>query len=147
MLKVARERNDPPDEPVALGFLHLRRCSSDPKLPPGEPVGFLRSLFTLTMNVFRYPIILGLAALLAAASTAHSQPRDPHIGYLYPSGGRQGDSFEITVGGQYLKDAKEIYLPGEGVRVFLEMMAGVDLPVGNPHPFNTTYRVTYAFDF
>lgn len=27
------------------------------------------------------------------------------------------------------------------------LMAGVDLPVGNPYPFNATYRVTYVFDF
>ncbi len=27
------------------------------------------------------------------------------------------------------------------------LMAGVDLPVGNPHQFNATYRITYVFDF
>lgn len=27
------------------------------------------------------------------------------------------------------------------------LMAGVDLPVSNPHSFNVTYRLTYVFDF
>ena len=27
------------------------------------------------------------------------------------------------------------------------LMAGVDLPLSNPHSFNATYRVTYVFDF
>ena len=27
------------------------------------------------------------------------------------------------------------------------LMAGVDLPIVNPYPFNVTYRVTYVFDF
>jgi hypothetical protein len=57
-------------------------------------------------------------ALALAAVTAWAQPagRDPHIGYVYPAGGRQGSTFRVTVGGQYLQGARAAYVSGEGVR-------------------------------
>ena len=62
--------------------------------------------------------ILFLAALLGFPATAWSQStvRSPHIGYLYPGGGRQGTSLWITAGGQYLRDPKKVFVTGEGVR-------------------------------
>jgi hypothetical protein len=38
--------------------------------------------------------------LLAFAFTARAQ-NAPHIGYVYPAGGRQGTTFQVTVGGQF----------------------------------------------
>jgi hypothetical protein len=39
---------------------------------------------------------------------------DPHIGYVYPAGGRQGTTFQVTVGGRYL-NATTVYFSGTGV--------------------------------
>jgi len=41
--------------------------------------------------------------------------RDPHIGYVYPAGGQQGTTFEVTIGGQYLDGASDVIVSGDGV--------------------------------
>jgi len=56
-----------------------------------------------------------LLGLLAFTSSALAQPSSPHIGYLYPAGGRQGAVFEVAVGGQYLNNATNAYISGPGV--------------------------------
>jgi hypothetical protein len=60
-----------------------------------------------------------LAALAVAvcAFAQQQQPVIPHIGYIYPAGGRQGASLEITIGGQNLTDANQVYITGTGVQV------------------------------
>ena len=60
-------------------------------------------------------LAIALAILCAAAQDAAAQ-RYPQIGYVYPAGGRQGASFEVTVGGQYLNGAEEVYVSGTGVQ-------------------------------
>ncbi len=40
----------------------------------------------------------------------------PHIGYVYPAGGRQGATFEVTVGGQFLDGVTNAYVSGAGVQ-------------------------------
>jgi hypothetical protein len=55
----------------------------------------------------------GLAAMLAAAAWAQ-QPA-PHTGYVYPAGGRQATSFQVTVGGQALVGASRALISGAGV--------------------------------
>ncbi len=66
------------------------------------------------------PLLL-IAFLLSViiASDAFAQPRgnNPHIAYAYPAGCQRGTACEIVVGGQHLKEAKEVYLAGEGVEV------------------------------
>ncbi len=64
------------------------------------------------------PCIATWLSVLVAASGALAQvaPREPHIGYLYPAGGRQGTSVEATVGGQYLDGVSEVIVSGEGVK-------------------------------
>lgn len=57
-----------------------------------------------------------LAASCVAAASAQQASREPHIGYLYPAGGKQGTTFEVTVGGQFLRGANSVYISGEGVR-------------------------------
>jgi len=42
--------------------------------------------------------------------------RHPAIGYVYPAGGQQGSSFEITVGGQYLSGITGVHVSGVGVQ-------------------------------
>lgn len=39
---------------------------------------------------------------------------EPHIGYVYPAGGRQGTTFEVTLGGRYL-NATGVTFAGTGV--------------------------------
>jgi hypothetical protein len=60
--------------------------------------------------------VLGLALFLAASVSALSQQNAPHIGFLYPAGGRQGDSFEVRVGGQFLDNIAGAYVTGENVQ-------------------------------
>ncbi len=56
-------------------------------------------------------------AFLTASFVAWSQTaqRTPHIGYLYPAGGRQGTTFQVIVGGQYLPGTTKVHITGEGV--------------------------------
>ena len=40
--------------------------------------------------------------------------RTPHIGYVYPAGGKQGETFQVTVGGQFLDGVNEAIVSGGG---------------------------------
>ena len=54
--------------------------------------------------------------LTICTATAYGQTsNDPHIGYLYPSSGRQGTTVTITVGGQYLRGVTNVYISGKGI--------------------------------
>ncbi len=69
---------------------------------------------------FRWKIVFCLSAFLLVAPNAWAQraplgPRDPHIGYVYPAGGQQGTTLEITVGGQFLDGASDVIVSGKGV--------------------------------
>jgi hypothetical protein len=55
-----------------------------------------------------------LAAILAATQIAMAQPT-PHAGYVYPAGGRQGTTFEVVVGGQFLDGVKSVVFSGAGL--------------------------------
>jgi hypothetical protein len=59
---------------------------------------------------------LPLLIVLAVAPNLWGQLRTPHIGYVYPAGGRQGDTFQIEISGQYLDGASNVYVSGSGVR-------------------------------
>jgi hypothetical protein len=52
----------------------------------------------------------------AFVSLAAAQQFSPHVGYVYPAGGKQGETFEITVGGQYLDGVNNAYITGAGVQ-------------------------------
>jgi len=69
----------------------------------------------------RSEFISTLLALAACAAVAWGAPakREPHIGYIFPGGGRQGSTFEVTVGGQFLKGVNYIHVTGQGVRASL----------------------------
>ncbi len=54
-------------------------------------------------------------ALCVATAWGQSNTREPHIGYLYPSGGQQGAVIQISAGGQYLNGANNVYISGQGV--------------------------------
>jgi hypothetical protein len=56
----------------------------------------------------------------------------PHIGYVYPAGGRPGTSFEVTVGGQYLKDTLMVHVSGGDVSAeVLNYTYEIDPKAGN----------------
>ncbi len=69
------------------------------------------------MSGFKKLSILGLAILLAAASSAYAQ--NQYIGYVYPAGGQQDSTFSIRLGGQGLLHASGLLVSGEGVEVRL----------------------------
>jgi len=70
------------------------------------------------MSVSRWPTLMGVAALLAIASGAEAQvaARGARIGYVYPAGGRQGTTFQVTLGGQFLDGAANVLVSGGGVQ-------------------------------
>jgi hypothetical protein len=59
---------------------------------------------------------LALSGLLLAASLGGAQ-RTPYGGYLYPAGGRQGTTFQATLGGQNLQGVSAALVTGQGVSV------------------------------
>lgn len=67
------------------------------------------------MSAARWQAARWLAVLLASAA-AQAQQGVPHIGYVYPAGARQGESVEVTVGGQSLDGVNAAYVSGAGVQ-------------------------------
>lgn len=61
--------------------------------------------------------IVALLLALAAGAAAQQAPRDPHIGYVYPAGGKQGTTFNVIVGGQFLDGVEQASLSGTGVKI------------------------------
>lgn len=72
-----------------------------------------------------------IAALTLYASNAWgaANEREPHIGYLYPAGGQQGSVFKVIVGGQFLKDANNVYVSGKGIHGSVEQYVGKVKPL------------------
>lgn len=58
-------------------------------------------------------LIVTVLGVWAAAAWAQGVP---HVGYVYPAGGRQGTTLSIVVGGQQLRGVNGVYVSGEGVR-------------------------------
>ncbi len=57
---------------------------------------------------------IGLVLFLAATALASNEP---HIGFAFPAGARQGDTFEMEIGGQHFNQATNILVSGEGVEI------------------------------
>ncbi len=55
------------------------------------------------------------AMLCATHACGQANQRAPHIGYVYPGGGRQNSTFEVQVGGQFLGGITDAYVSGQGV--------------------------------
>lgn len=47
---------------------------------------------------------------------ALAQVTGPHIGYVYPAGGKQGTGFQVRVGGQFLDGATNAYFSAKGIK-------------------------------
>jgi hypothetical protein len=67
-----------------------------------------------------------LAPLLAIIPAVDAQQNAPHIGYVYPAGGRQGDTFQVKAGGQFLDGVTKAYISGAGVQA---TMVELDSPL------------------
>jgi len=67
------------------------------------------------MTLWVAAVLVVAAGALAAMPGARAQ-RDPRIGYVYPAGGRQGATFQVAVGGQYLDGVTNVYVSGSGVQ-------------------------------
>jgi hypothetical protein len=94
-------------------------CTNTPVSPSTHRFRFsslgFPSGFGFRPSDFGLRFALLLSVLLLAVS-ALAQPSGPHIGYIYPAGGRQGTVFQIAVGGQYLNNATNAFICGPGVQ-------------------------------
>src|SRR5260370_42291964 len=54
-------------------------------------------------------------AFFALLPLAIAQQPVPHAGYVYPAAGRQGTSFEVTGGGQFLDNVNRPIVSGAGL--------------------------------
>lgn len=59
--------------------------------------------------------LAGCLLLIAGPALAQNPGVTPHIGYVYPAGGRQGAEFEVVAGGQFLNGVSGVRISGEGV--------------------------------
>lgn len=66
------------------------------------------------MVVLKYAVCVVIVFGFARVQ-GETQTREPHVGYLYPAGGRQGTTIQITAGGQFLRGVTDVYVSGEGV--------------------------------
>ena len=57
-----------------------------------------------------------VSGVCAATAWGQSKKWEPHIGYIYPAGGKTGSVVEIWVGGQFLQGVTDAYVSGRGVR-------------------------------
>lgn len=58
------------------------------------------------------PPALFLAFAFSLAASA--QPGAAHIGYIYPAGGKQGTTFQVVIGGQFLDGVHSVHISGKG---------------------------------
>jgi hypothetical protein len=61
-------------------------------------------------------IIAAACLALFLVLSAPSQQNAPHIGFVYPAGGRQGDTIEVEVLGQFLDNVSIVSISGGGIQ-------------------------------
>jgi len=89
-------------------------------------------------------ILIFVSIVTAASAQTLQNRRDPHIGYLYPAGGRQGTVVQITVGGQFLRDVNYVHISGEGVSGSLDRYLGRMKPLNNDQQGELRKRINEA---
>ncbi len=67
------------------------------------------------MSLSRRHALLAFAAILACAATLPAQLPSPHVGYVFPAGGKQGSTLQAKIGGQLLDGATGVYVSGAGI--------------------------------
>jgi hypothetical protein len=63
----------------------------------------------------RQNLFISISLICFHAAIGYSVENQPHIGYLYPAGGRQGQEVLIIAGGQFLQQPQAVYISGKGV--------------------------------
>ena len=100
--------------------LSPRDLRGEPRLVHGVQLGILNNMFYSyeypAVSPFPRSLIGALLAVLAVAPAVQAQQNVPHAGYAYPAGGRQGETFRVTVGGQFLERTTDAYLSGRGIQ-------------------------------
>ncbi len=76
-------------------------------------------------------LLIAIIVLYAANAQGATKEKEPHIGYLYPAGGQQGSVIKVAVGGQFIKDANDVYVTGDGVRGSVTSYIGRVKPLNN----------------
>jgi len=71
-------------------------------------------------------IVVLAVAVAPAPAVAQTAPTNPHLGYAYPAGARQGTTVQVLVGGRYLDGAGSVIVSGRGVQ---GRFISVDKPV------------------
>ena len=72
---------------------------------------------TLSLRLSGFPkAVVPLLTLMTIVSWGRAQPTTPHVGYVFPAGGRQGSVVQVAIGGQYLNNATNAYVSGSGVQ-------------------------------
>ena len=71
---------------------------------------------SLEFGIWCFCLPFSFCFLLFAAASGLAQLPTPHIGYVYPAGGRQSNTFLVTIGGQFLDGATNAHVSGTGVR-------------------------------
>ena len=71
-----------------------------------------------------------LISLLCLFSTFEVEAQ-ANIGYVYPSGGEQGKSIDVVVGGQNLTDVKGVFVTGTGISGTIIEKMPVDIKAKN----------------
>jgi hypothetical protein len=64
-----------------------------------------------------------LTVLLAVVPAVQAQQGPPHIGYVYPAGGRQGSTFQVKIGGRFLDGVTSVYVSGQGIQAAMVEIA------------------------
>ena len=99
----------------------LPHSTAQPETTP--PTSWTSDL-SFRFSAFGFPSVFGfrisdfplLTGLLLATSSALAQLPTPHIGYVYPAGGRQSNTFQVAIGGQRLDGVTNVHISGGGVR-------------------------------
>lgn len=71
------------------------------------------------MSRFRWNLLAGLMVFVLAVPAVRAQQKgqnNPRIGYVYPAGGKQGSTFRVTIGGQFLEAVGDAHVSGTGVK-------------------------------
>jgi hypothetical protein len=68
------------------------------------------------MKSSRWLVTFLTAAFLAFVPAAWAQLNAPHLGYVLPAGGRQGATFQVKVGGQFLNNVTDAHVSGSGIQ-------------------------------
>ncbi len=68
------------------------------------------------MNVDSWRWLILPMVFFVLVKPGQAQVSPPNIGFIFPAGGRQGTSFKLMIGGQYLDEAKSVRFSGKGVK-------------------------------